>query len=266
METLNKPLFYAAIACITLAFLIEIGASFTLPGLADTNNNSIGSVVSAMCDTKDPLFLDQCKNKEKLIKTITAFNNQNESPPGYGISLLAVLDGLVVFTVLLMASPMIISAQVYGKIQGVSTFAVSLITIGGSIFMATVVFSLLMVMISLFVSAPFGTMAYMVIYGYFDTTSASITLGLIMTLKTAFAVLLIMSHHRFLQNKSLIFIIACSFLTTIIVSLLHNIVPSFLVNITDAVAGLIVAIIGLIWAIIFLVGSLPSILKALKIS
>jgi hypothetical protein len=48
----------------------------------------------------------------------------------------------------------------------------------------------------------------------------------------------------------------------VIVSLCHNIVPSFLASITDGIAGIIVLIIALVWSIFFLIGSINSVLKA----
>jgi hypothetical protein len=46
--------------------------------------------------------------------------------------------------------------------------------------------------------------------------------------------------------------------------ILHGIVPRFFASITDAIAGIVVAIIALIWTIILLFGSIFSVLKALK--
>lgn len=87
-------------------------------------------------------------------------------------------------------------------------------------------------------------------------------LSYIMLLKFVFAVLLILSHRRFIENKGLVLVILTSVVSGVIVSLCHNIVPSFLASITDAIAGIIVLIIALVWSIFFLIGSVKSVLKA----
>jgi hypothetical protein len=51
----------------------------------------------------------------------------------------------------------------------------------------------------------------------------------------------------------------------LIIGFLHNFVPGFLVNITDPLAAIVVAILAVIWALFLLVGSLLSVIKALRI-
>ncbi len=86
-----------------------------------------------------------------------------------------------------------------------------------------------------------------------------------MIFKLAFAILLVFAHQRFLQNKGLVLIILTSLLATIIVSFLHGLVPRFLVSITDDIAAIVVAILAAIWALFFLIGSIPSIIKVLRV-
>jgi hypothetical protein len=76
----------------------------------------------------------------------------------------------------------------------------------------------------------------------------------------------VFAHQRFLQNKGLVLIIATSLIASIIVSFLHGLVPLFLVSITDAIAGIVVAIIAVIWGIFFLIGSIPAIIRAVTSS
>ncbi len=261
MATLRKPFFFASIALITLAFIIEIGAPFVLPNIADQQGGNIEALVDQMLT--DETIKKQYSDRLDLKADVTTFQTQNDEPPGLGIAFLALLDGLIIFTLLLIASPMFFSAKVHARIQGVSSLIASLVVIFSGIAMLFMAIGLLMIMISLFTAAPFGTIAYMAVYGFFDQSSAGITLGLLMTLKIAFAICLVASHTRFLENKSLIFIVLSSLVTTIIVSFLHGLVPGFLVSITDAIAAIVVAIIAIVWAIFFLFGSIPSIIKAI---
>jgi hypothetical protein len=86
-----------------------------------------------------------------------------------------------------------------------------------------------------------------------------------MSLKLAFAVVLLLAHQRFLQNKGLVLIILTSLLANVILSFLHGIVPRLLVSITDAIGAIVVGILAAVWALIFLIGSIPAIVKALRV-
>jgi hypothetical protein len=102
-------------------------------------------------------------------------------------------------------------------------------------------------------------------YAAFAKTPAAVTLSLIMSLKLGFAVFLVLAHQRFLENKGLVLIILTSFLANIILSFLHGIVPRFLVSITDDIGAIIIALLAAIWALFYLIGSIPAIIKALRV-
>jgi hypothetical protein len=51
---------------------------------------------------------------------------------------------------------------------------------------------------------------------------------------------------------------------TMVVSFLHGLVPTLLVSILDAVAAIVVGIVAAIWALLLFLGSLPSIVRAIK--
>jgi hypothetical protein len=60
-------------------------------------------------------------------------------------------------------------------------------------------------------------------------------------------------------------IVITSLVAGVIVSFLHGLVPTILVSITDAIAAIIVAILAALWAVFFLIGSIPSIVKTIKL-
>jgi len=200
-----------------------------------------------------------------LIELGSGFYIGTTESPGYGIRYLAILDGLVLFTIGIITAPLLIPARVVGRVQGIISFVVSLLMLIGAIVMIVVAIGLLVLMISLFMAVPFGTVVYIAKFASFDTGQAAATLGIIMSLKLAFAGFLVFSHQRFLENKGLVLIILTSFLATIIVSFLHGLVPSFLVSITDDVAAIITAILAAIWALFYLIGSIPAIIKVLRV-
>jgi hypothetical protein len=229
IDTLRKPFFIIALLLLVLAVMAELGSWFYF--------NTASQVV----------HLSDIAN------------------PGLGLPYLAILDGLVLFTILLIGAPLIITDRLHGRIQGIITFIVALFTLLGAVVMIFAALALLMMMISLLLAIPFGTVIYIEKYAAFDKTAAAVALSIIMSFKLGFAVFLVMAHQRFLENKGLVLIILTSFLATIILSFLHGIVPRFLVSITDGIGALIIAILAAIWALVYLIGSIPSIIKALRV-
>jgi hypothetical protein len=108
----------------------------------------------------------------------------------------------------------------------------------------------------------FGTIVYLIIFGFFDRTGANVTLSLLMMLKLAFAACLILAHQRFIQNKGLVLIILTSLAANIIVSFLYGLVPVPLVSIIDSIATIVVFVLVVLWAVFFLVGSIVAVVKA----
>jgi hypothetical protein len=255
LDTLRKPFLIVAIALMALAFLVEIGAGFLLtprpPAAADLGNLNEKAGVSE----------DEAISQDEILR----LRQENEAPPGMAIRYMALLDGLVLFTVGLMGLGLVGPERVLGRLQGVLTLVVSFLVLMGGLFMLLTGFIRLMVMVSLFLAAPFGTLAYLAIYGFFDRGGASVTLSLLMLLKLGFAVCLVLAHQRFLQIKRIMLLVLTSLLANVVISFLYGLVPGFLVSITDALAALVVDILALIWALLMLIFSLVSIVKVLRL-
>jgi hypothetical protein len=185
-----------------------------------------------------------------------------DKPPGLAIADLALLDGLLLFSLLLMSLSMIIAKAVHAKLQGIATVIVAILALLAAIVLFFKAFIELMIMVGLFLAVPFGTLAYLAVWGFFNTGGASAVLGATMFLKLAFLVLLVFAHQRFLQEKGLMLMVASTLLCTFLIGLLHGFVPIILVSITDAVAAIIVCIVVAIWAIALLIGGIISVVRA----
>src|SRR6185503_6551445 len=155
------------------------------------------------------------------------------SPPGWGIPAMALLDGLVLFTVGLMGLSMLLPKGIHAKLQGFATLIVSFLLLLGCIMTGFLIFTLLLLMVGLLLAPIFGTVAYFAIYGHFDTTEAAAVLSVLMLLKLGLAICLVVAHQRFLQNKGLVLIVLTTLLAQIVTSFLHGFPPGFLVSITD---------------------------------
>ena len=251
MGEFRKPFFIGAVALILIAVAIEVGATWFLGGVR-AKADHLTSVLD------DPSFSDY----QGAINPADMEKLNKGTPPGRAIPAMAVLDGLVLFTVLLMGAPLFIPERIFAKVQGVATLVVSLLALIGSITGIFLTFALLILMIALFTAFPFGTIVYLIIFGFFDRTGANVTLSLLMMLKLGFAACLILAHQRFIQNKGLVLIVLTSLAANIIISFSHAIVPVPLVSITDGIAAIVVFVLVVLWAAFFLVGSIVAVTKA----
>jgi len=188
-----------------------------------------------------------------------------DSPPGWGIATMAFVDGVLAFRLTMMLLSLVVPARVLGRLQGIVTLILSFFGAIAAFILIFVILTQLMIMISLFLGVIFGTIAYLAIWGDFARGEAAVILSLLMTLKVAAAIALVLAHQRFLQIKSLVVIVLSSMVLNIIVAFLHGFPPRVLVSITDAIAGIIVTVIGLIYLILSLIGSIPAVLKLLRV-
>ncbi len=201
--------------------------------------------------------------QDELQKELNELAGQDK-PPGLAIPHLALVDGILLFTIGLMGVSLLIGEQLHARLQGIITLIFSLIIVFLAIFLVIKAIALLILMLSLLLSFPFGTLTYMALYGFFNRVAASVALSLLMTLKIGFVICLVLAQQRFLQNMGLVLLILTSFLCTVIISFLHGLVPQFLVSITDAIAAIIVSIVAALWAIFLLVGSIISLIRAIR--
>jgi hypothetical protein len=257
MDNLRKPFFLVALVLMVIIVLVEVGSTAVLHLKPDAQ---------ALNSAKQAAF-SQLSDDERGEIDEAQWNSlaNRDKPPGRGIPYLALIDGLLLFTVILMGASLLVPGRVQGRLQGIATLIVAILSLCGGIAIIFAAIAILLIMVALFLSVPFGTIAYLALYGFFDRAGASVALSLLMTLKIGFAICLVLAQQRFLQNRGLVLLIITSFIGNIIVSFLHGLVPIILVSITDTLAAIIVAIIAVIWALVLLIGSLNSILKTIQL-
>jgi hypothetical protein len=254
MDRLRKPFFIASLVCLVLAVLVEVGSPLLLPTKAPDPRT-----------LSDAIQAEGAQDDIKL-NDVLAVQRENPPTPGLSIPYLALLDGLLLLTLALMGASLLIPERVHGRVQGLVTLIGALVALLAGLVMLFAAIGLLLLMIGLFTAVPFGTIAYLAVWGFFNRAGASGTLGLLMLLKVVAAVCLVLAHPRFLQNKGLVLLVLTSLLANAIVSFLHGLVPIVLVSITDALGAIIVAVLALIWAVVLLIGALVSIVKVLRLT
>lgn len=258
-DSLRKPFLVAALVVVLVAFLCCLGSSLVTgpPPFADRVNQTLTNPQTvALLDRFD---IDAGDARDTLSDT------RPENPPGMGIPALALIEGLLLLVLIITAAPLLIGERITGILTGGVSIIGGLVALLAAIATAIVSFTALMLMVSLLLSAPFGTLAYLAIFGSFDTGGAALFTSLVLGLTLAGLVLLVLAQQRFLKGKGLLLLLLTAALLTFVTALLHSIVPGFLVSITDALAALITAIVSAIWALLVLIGGIVSAVRVLQL-
>ena len=98
-------------------------------------------------------------------------------PPGLGIRALALPLGLLSTLLLLMALPSLVANRVNSVINVVFSVLAGLGSVIGGVLLLLAALAELILMLTLFLSAPFGTLAYLAVYGSFDVRTSALVLA-----------------------------------------------------------------------------------------
>ena len=243
MGALRKPFLLLAMLALVLAVGVEIGSGLLLGG-GDAGAALVGSAGDLGVEVGD-------------VSGVT-------EPSGRGTGYLALIDAVALWTTGLFCLGLVLPERIHGRVQGVATLIFSIILIIVAFLALIIAFIELMIMVSLFLAPPFGTLAYLALWGFFPVGEAAVVLGLVLLLKLAWAGLLILAQPKFLQNKGLVLLILTSLLCTVVLEFLHHLVPVILVSILDDLGALVFAVVAIIWALVLLIGSIPAIVKAIR--
>jgi hypothetical protein len=255
LDTLRTPFLLLALVLLALGVLLAAGAGFVLeprPASPQELAGLLGRV-------------DLPSDGGVSVASLVALRRANPSPPGLALPHLALLDGLVLFALALVASTLVLSARLQGRLQGLASLIVAVLGLLAGLKLLLLAFGKLVLMAGLFLSPPFGTVTYLALYGFFDRPGAAVVLGLLLLLKVGAVVCLGLAHQRFLAIKRLMALLATSLLANVLIAFLHGLPPGILVSITDALGALIIDVLALVWAVVMLGTALVSVLKVLRV-
>jgi hypothetical protein len=258
-ETLRKPLLVLALVFIVIALGVDLGSAL-LPAVNTPGAvNQLAQQAGNLNEMKDLSADDRSATIEQLKKSA----GKPDKPPGSGIPAMALVDGIVVYGLVMLVLPMVVSQELLGRLSGLITLIFSIIMLIGAGILIVTSLTKTLIMVSLFTAAPFGTIAYLAIWGFFNRGGAAAILGVNMLLKICFAVCLVLANPRFLQSKGLVLMVLTSFVAVLVISFLHGFVPIILVSITDMLAALVIGVIAAIWSIVLLIGGIVGLVKAI---
>lgn len=245
-DALRRPPFIVALVMIVLALLVELGSPWLVGGGAAPVEQLNASFLS-----------DDLDDDIAVIGSV-------EQPPGRGIPAMALLDGVLTFRIALMGAALVIPARILGRGQGCLTAILCILLLLGGIVSLFSLIVELSLMVGLFLSSPWGTIAYLAVWGFFPRADAAVILSLLLFLKIAMVIFLVIAQPKFLQIKALVALVLTSLLANLILAFLHGLMPNPVRSIADEIGAIVVVILGLIWAVLMLIGSIWGIVKALR--
>ncbi len=163
MDTLRKPFFILAVILSVVIVLVEMGSAAVLRGPAMMAGDITGSVkaianeIPELAEVLEDIGTDEIKEMA-----------DSEDPPGIAIPYLAFVDASLLFTLLLMAVSLFASQQAHATAQGCVTAIYAILVIVAGIILILLAVFLLLLMVSLLLAMPFGTLAYLAVYGFFN--------------------------------------------------------------------------------------------------
>jgi hypothetical protein len=254
MDEIRRPFFLLALIAWLLVVLVELGSSF-LP-VPDVS----AAQIKAQLLRDSP---DEPPPSDADLQGMARARSDQPPRPGYAITALFAFDGLAFMGLFWMGAGLVTSRRLVGRVQAITSLIVSLIALIVGGFVAIALVTLLLVMLGLFLAPPFGTLAYLAIWGFFDTGSATATLGTLLFLKLAAAVLLVLAQQSFLKNTNLVILLTLSLLLTLLIRFLHAFPSGILVSITDVLAALIVIVVAIIWSLLVFIAAIIATTKAI---
>ncbi|HEV7241160.1 MAG TPA: hypothetical protein VGQ36_18145 [Thermoanaerobaculia bacterium] len=252
LDAIRKPFLFLSAILILLAVLVEIGAAILVQ--PTPVRQEIPREILRQLSASE---LSAAREQMNAV-------GQNQEPPGFGIQALARIDVILLLMVGLMALSLVIGDHLQGRVQGIISLIVGILVFLSAFKALFATLIELMIRVTLLLATPFGTIAYLAMYSFFDRAGAATILGLSWFLKIAAAVCLVLAHQRFLKQYGLILLFLTSLLGSFLVTFLHGFPPRFLVSITDPIAAIINDILALIWAIVTIVYGVIAVIKALK--
>jgi hypothetical protein len=242
VNELRTPFFVVAVAVMALVVLLELGSSLVVGG--------------------DPAGSDLRRQADQM--EVEVQPGDVDEPPGRALTYLALVDGILLYTVLLMGASLVVPERAHGRAQGCLTLVGSIVLIIVALILAILALIELFVMVTLLLSVPFGTIAYLALWGFFPRGDAAALLGLLLFLKLVFCVFLVLAQQRFLQSKGLMALVLTSLVCNVVVAFLHALVPLVVVSVFDSISAILVAIIAIVWGIILLIFSIPSLVASVR--
>lgn len=197
--------------------------------------------------------------------TASALTGTGGARPGIGIRSLGLLNLLLAYALALMVLDRVsLWQRISSRAQGIVTLVLTLLGLLAAVLAVLAAIQFLLLMVALLFASPFGTMAYLALWGRFDTDTSRGFLAAVMALQVIGLSAVLIVNPTLLRNVWLVLLAGSVLLMTVLLGFLHALPPSFLVSITDAIGAIVAGIVTAIWMLFFLISSLFTVVRAAR--
>jgi hypothetical protein len=167
----------------------------------------------------------------------------------------ALLDGLLLVCVSALALPRLLPGRDVTRRARFASFIASLVLLLVGIAVVVAGVARLRHLVALYLSPPFGTFSYLLLYGSFPRRGSLLALAVLMALKVAACLTLLQADPRVSSQRGIAGLALTSLSVTVLSAFCYALAPPSLAGITDALAAAVAALAAVLWAGIIVSGS-----------
>jgi hypothetical protein len=167
----------------------------------------------------------------------------------------ALLDGLLLVCGFTVALPRLVRRRDVTRHARLGLFVLSLAILLGGIAVVVAAIARSRYLVGLYVSPPFGTLSYLLLYGPSRRTASLMALAALMALKVVALAAFFRGYPRAVSIRGLAALAVTSTAMTVVATAAYALAPATLVPVTDALAAAVVALVGVLWAGVIVSGS-----------
>ena len=167
----------------------------------------------------------------------------------------ALLDGLLLVAAVAVAAPRLVRGPALARAAPLTSFLLSLAILLGGIVVVVKDIARLRALLALYLSPPFGTLSYLLLYGSSPRRGALAVLAGLMILKLAAAASFFLAFPRASSDRGVVALALTSVAATAAAALAYATSSSARAPISDALAAAVIALVAIVWAGMILSGT-----------
>ncbi|MDQ6613235.1 MAG: hypothetical protein M3083_00320 [Actinomycetota bacterium] len=167
----------------------------------------------------------------------------------------ALIDSLLLVTALGLGAPHIVPNRDVTSTARLGSFIGSLAVLLASVAGVVVAVARLRYLVALYLSPPFGTLSYLLLYGSFRRGGSLGAVVVLMALKVGACSAFFQAYPRATSARGLAGLALTAVAATVVTTFAYALSPTGLASITDAMAAALVALAAVLWAGVVVSGS-----------
>lgn len=179
---------------------------------------------------------------------------QHQSTP-LALPAQALLDAIVLVSALAVTLPQLLARRNMTRGVGLGSFLANLAILLGGIAVVVAAIGRLRYLAALYLSPPFGTLSYLLLYGSFRRGGALAVLAGLLVLKLVAFLLFVRASPRAVARRGVAGVAVTSVGAMVVTTFCYALAPSSMGGLADALAAAVVALAAIFWAGVIVSGS-----------